>query len=160
MTAYEKNVRGLNLKYQSRERLISVYLQDGTVIAEHPIAIMDQAPWVEEEMVKGAMVFQKFLLSEAQRQQAFLPFGLQLLRAMHTSNRGKLEEEIVEISLRDGGAMLTQENVEMRKLYGPMGAQQLPKKRIHARALDDPTGGATGRHSRYSPGRADSNLIA
>ena len=75
VTTYEKNVIGFNNKYQSRERLVSVYPQDGTVIAEHPFAIMDQAPWVETEQVEAAKVFRKFLLSDGQ-QQAFLPFGL------------------------------------------------------------------------------------
>ncbi len=75
VTTYEKNVIGFNKKYQSRELLVSVYPQDGTVIADHPFAIMDQAPWVETEQVEAARVFQKFLLAEDQ-QQAFLPFGL------------------------------------------------------------------------------------
>ena len=75
VTTYEKNVIGFNLKYQSRERLVSVYPQDGTVIAEHPFAIMDQASWVSTEQVEAARVFQKFLLSDEQ-QGAFLPFGL------------------------------------------------------------------------------------
>ena len=75
VTTYEKNVIGFNKKYQSRELLVSVYPQDGTVIAEHPFAIMDQAPWVSTEQVEAAKLFQKFLLSEEQ-QEAFLPFGL------------------------------------------------------------------------------------
>jgi len=75
VTTFEKNVIGFNNKYQARELLVSVYPQDGTVIAEHPFAIMDQAPWVEPEQVEAAKVFRKFLLSE-QQQQAFLPFGL------------------------------------------------------------------------------------
>ena len=75
VTTYEKNVIGFNLKYQTGERLVSVYPQDGTVIADHPFAILDQAPWVSTEQAEAARVFQKLLLSEEQ-QKSFLPFGL------------------------------------------------------------------------------------
>ena len=55
VTTYEKNVIGFNKKYQSRELLVSIYPQDGTVIAEHPFAIMDQAPWVDSNQVEAAI---------------------------------------------------------------------------------------------------------
>ncbi|MFQ6029483.1 MAG: VWA domain-containing protein [Dehalococcoidia bacterium] len=77
VTTYEKNVVGFNLQngQNLREPLVAVYPQDGTVVADHTFTIMDRAPWVTEEQVAAARVFQQFLLSPAQ-QEAFLPFGL------------------------------------------------------------------------------------
>ena len=75
VTTYEKNVIGFNSTHQTSDQLVSVYPQDGTVIADHPFAIMDRADWVTTSQVEAAKIFRSFLLS-LEQQQAFLPFGL------------------------------------------------------------------------------------
>lgn len=76
VTTYEKNVIGFNrTNQQSPRQMVAVYPQDGTVVADHPIAIMDQAPWVTPEQVEAAKVFQAFLFSAGQ-QQNLVQWGL------------------------------------------------------------------------------------
>ena len=75
ITTYEKDVIGFNLNNHPREPLVSVYPQDGTVIADHAFAIMDGAPWVTPQQVEAARLFREYRLSEEQ-QKAFLLFGL------------------------------------------------------------------------------------
>jgi Ca-activated chloride channel homolog len=50
-----------------REPMVSAYLQDGTVVITHPFAILDGAPWVSAEQLKGAEIFQRYLLSTEQQ---------------------------------------------------------------------------------------------
>ena len=77
VTTYEKNVIGFNRANQDnrRELLVAVYPQDGTVIADHIFAIMDRAPWVTEEQVRAAEMFQEFLFTTEQ-QELLLGYGL------------------------------------------------------------------------------------
>lgn len=58
-----------------REPVVAVYPQDGTVVASHPYAILDRAPWVSADQVEAAKVFRKFLLSR-EEQEAVLTLGL------------------------------------------------------------------------------------
>jgi Ca-activated chloride channel family protein len=58
-----------------REPLVAAYPQDGTIVAEHPFAILDGADWVSPEQAEAARIFQRFLLS-AEQQQVLVGFGL------------------------------------------------------------------------------------
>jgi Ca-activated chloride channel family protein len=58
-----------------RERIVSVYPQDGTVVLGHPFTILEGAPWVTPEQVAAANVFKTFLLS-AEQQRAVAATGL------------------------------------------------------------------------------------
>ena len=77
VVTYESNViaRNRSAGDKLREPLVSVYPQDGTVVVGHPYAILDGAPWVNEEQVAGAKVFRDYLLSDGQ-QRAVLDLGL------------------------------------------------------------------------------------
>ena len=77
VTTYEKNVIGFNRQNPEnpREPLVPVYPQDGTVIADHPFAIMDQAPWVTTDQVRAAEIFREFLFT-TERQKLLLESGL------------------------------------------------------------------------------------
>lgn len=77
VTTYEKNVIGFNWADpdNQQEPLVSVYPQDGTVVADHTFAVMDRAPWVTEEQVKAAELFKEFLFSPEQ-QELLLGYGL------------------------------------------------------------------------------------
>ena len=74
---YESNIIAANQKHagQLREKLVSVYPQDGTFVVGHPFAILDLAPWVTKEQAKGAEVFRNFLLSK-EIQEAVMTVGL------------------------------------------------------------------------------------
>jgi Ca-activated chloride channel homolog len=58
-----------------RERIVSVYPQDGTVLLGHPFTVLDGAAWVTAEQVAAAEVFKRFLLSPEQ-QRAVAATGL------------------------------------------------------------------------------------
>lgn len=58
-----------------REPVVAFYPQDGTVVAGHPYAILDRAPWVTPDQVEAAQVFRKYLLSR-EWQEAVLTLGL------------------------------------------------------------------------------------
>jgi Ca-activated chloride channel homolog len=77
VVTYESNVIARNKAAGGslREPLVSVYPQDGTVVAGHPFAILDGAQWVTGAQVKGATIFRDFLLSKDQ-QQKVLALGL------------------------------------------------------------------------------------
>ena len=77
VTTYEKNVIGYNRQNPDSPwgPLVAVYPQDGTVIATHTFAIMDQAPWVTEEQVKAAGIFREFL-STTEQQELLVGYGL------------------------------------------------------------------------------------
>ena len=77
VTTYEKNVIGYNKANQEnlQEPLVSVYPQDGTVIADHIFAIMDRAPWVIQDQVKAAEIFRNFRFTPEQ-QAMLLESGL------------------------------------------------------------------------------------
>ena len=77
VTTYEKNVIGYNKANREnlQEPLVEVYPQDGTVVANHTFAIMDQAPWVTPDQVKGAEIFRDFLFTPEQ-QELLLESGL------------------------------------------------------------------------------------
>ena len=77
VTTYEKNVIGFNRQNPESPwgQMVAVYPQDGTVIADHTFAIMDQAPWVTEEQIKAANAFREFLFT-SEWQQELLGYGL------------------------------------------------------------------------------------
>jgi Ca-activated chloride channel family protein len=77
VTTYEQEVIEFNRANAGklREPLVAAYPQDGTVVVEHPYAILDKAPWVSPDQVRGAELFRDFLLTE-ERQQALIPTGL------------------------------------------------------------------------------------
>ncbi|MBI4233065.1 MAG: VWA domain-containing protein [Chloroflexi bacterium] len=77
VTTYEKEVVAYNIKNRQtlREPLVAVYPQDGTVVAGHPFAILDRAPWVTADQVEAAKVFQAFLLS-SEWQRRLLETGM------------------------------------------------------------------------------------
>jgi Ca-activated chloride channel family protein len=58
-----------------RERIVSVYPQDGTAMLGHPFTILEGAPWINPEHVAAANVFKRFLLS-AEQQRAVAATGL------------------------------------------------------------------------------------
>jgi Ca-activated chloride channel homolog len=58
-----------------RERIVSLYPQDGTVLLGHPFTVLDGAGWVTAEQVAAADVFKRFLLSTEQ-QRAVAATGL------------------------------------------------------------------------------------
>ena len=58
-----------------RERIVSIYPQDGTVLLGHPFTVLEGAPWVTPEQIAAASVFKTFLLS-AEQQQAVTSTGL------------------------------------------------------------------------------------
>ncbi len=77
VTTYEQDVIAFNRENgpKLREPLVAMYPQDGTVVAEHPYAILDGAEWVTPEQVQGATLFRDFLLSDGQ-QATVREFGL------------------------------------------------------------------------------------
>jgi len=72
-TAYEQQVIDLNAGWGPTlaEPVVAVYPQDGTILATHPLSILDGAPWVKPEQAKAAEIFLRFLLSKPQ--QSVLP---------------------------------------------------------------------------------------
>jgi ABC-type Fe3+ transport system substrate-binding protein len=58
-----------NITYdaQLKEPIVAVYPQDGTIVATHPFAILDGAPWVTPDQGRAAAVFLGFLLSDQQQ---------------------------------------------------------------------------------------------
>ena len=78
ITTYEKEVIKFNRDNAGkgvREKLIAVYPQGGTILADHPFAILDGASWVSTEQVEAARLFREFLLSDEQ-QHALMQYGL------------------------------------------------------------------------------------
>ena len=77
VTTYEKNVIGFNRQNPDNPwgKLVSVYPQDGTVVADHVFAIMDRAPWVSEEQLRAAEIFREFLFT-LQQQELLVGYGL------------------------------------------------------------------------------------
>lgn len=77
VTTYEKNVIGFNLQHPDSPwgPLVSIYPQDGTVIADHTFAILDNAPWVSESQIAGAELFRNFLFAPEQ-QGLLLGYGI------------------------------------------------------------------------------------
>ena len=77
VVTYELNVIARNKSAGAtlREPLVSVYPQDGTIVAGHPYAILDGAPWITDEQVQAAGVFRDYLLSKEQ-QTKLLELGL------------------------------------------------------------------------------------
>jgi Ca-activated chloride channel family protein len=77
VTSYEQDVIAFNRANADRlrEPLVAAYPQDGTVVVEHPYAILDGADWVSPEQVKGAELFRAYLLS-GERQAALADSGL------------------------------------------------------------------------------------
>ena len=77
VVTYESNVIARNKAAGAtlREPLVSVYPQDGTVVAGHPFAILDGASWVTPEQAQAAATFRDFLLSKDQ-QTKLLDLGL------------------------------------------------------------------------------------
>ena len=77
VVTYESNVIARNKSAGAtlREPLVSVYPQDGTIVAGHPYAILDGAPWITDEQVQAAGVFRDYLLSKEQ-QTKLLELGL------------------------------------------------------------------------------------
>jgi Ca-activated chloride channel family protein len=77
VTTYEKNVIGFNRQNPNNPwgKLVAVYPQDGTVVADHTFAIMDSAPWVSDEEVKAAVKFREYLLTSRQ-QELLVGYGL------------------------------------------------------------------------------------
>ncbi len=73
VTTYERNVIGFNQQNPQNSsgpgQMVAVYPQDGTVVADHPFAVMDNADWVTDEQVEAAKVFQDFLLSTEQQRK-------------------------------------------------------------------------------------------
>lgn len=74
---YESNVIATNRKFQKdmAEPLVAVYPQDGTFMAAHPYAVLENASWVTTEQASAAHVFEKFLLA-AEQQEALMRLGL------------------------------------------------------------------------------------
>ena len=77
VTTYEKNVIGFNVAnpHSPWGGMVNVYPQDGTVIADHTFAIMDQAPWVTDEQVQAAEIFREFLFT-ADQQDGLVEYGI------------------------------------------------------------------------------------
>jgi Ca-activated chloride channel family protein len=77
ITTYEQEIVAFNRENgpNLREPLVAAYPQDGTIVAEHPFAILDGAEWVTPEQVQAATLFREFLLSEG-RQAAVRESGL------------------------------------------------------------------------------------
>ena len=77
ITTYEQDVVAFNRENGAhlREPLVAAYPQDGTIVAEHPFAILDGAEWVSAEQVQAATLFRDFLLSDG-RQAALRESGL------------------------------------------------------------------------------------
>ena len=69
VTTYEKKVVEVNEVYRPilPQPIIAVYPQDGTIMATHPFAILDGAPWVDSVQAEAAAAFLRFLLSEQQQ---------------------------------------------------------------------------------------------
>ncbi len=56
------------------EPIVAIYPQDGTIVATHPFAVLDGAPWVSPQQAGAAEVFRKYLLS-SERQSVLPQFG-------------------------------------------------------------------------------------
>ena len=67
VTAYENKVIEVSQDPLLPEPIVAVYPQDGTIVATHPFAILDGAPWVEPVQAEAAAVFLQFLLSDQQQ---------------------------------------------------------------------------------------------
>jgi Ca-activated chloride channel family protein len=77
VTTYEQEVVAFNRENGAtlRERLVAIYPQDGTAIAEHPFAILSGADWVSPQQAAAANLFLKYLLGDSQ-QEALDQWGL------------------------------------------------------------------------------------
>ena len=77
VTTYEQEVIEFNRENgdELREPLVAAYPQDGTVVVEHPYAVLDGADWVSPEAARAAQVFGNYLLSD-ERQQDLATSGL------------------------------------------------------------------------------------
>jgi Ca-activated chloride channel family protein len=77
VTTYEQDVIAFNRDNGAklREPLVAAYPQDGTIVVEHPTAILDGADWVSADQATAARLFITFLRSSAQ-QQALQRSGL------------------------------------------------------------------------------------
>jgi Ca-activated chloride channel family protein len=77
VTTYEQEVIEFNKRHgdKLREPLVAAYPQDGTVVVEHPFAILGGADWVSKDQVSAAERFRQFLLS-SERQAALGDVGL------------------------------------------------------------------------------------
>ncbi|MEO6398048.1 MAG: VWA domain-containing protein [Tepidiformaceae bacterium] len=71
VTTYEQEVVTFNRENGKnlREPLVAVYPQDGTVVVEHPFAVLNGASWVTDDQKKAAGLFLQFLLSEGQQRE-------------------------------------------------------------------------------------------
>lgn len=69
VTTYEKNVIIFNQQNPNSPwgKLVAVYPHDGTVVADHVFAIMDNAPWVTVDQVEAAKKLEQYLLSPDQQ---------------------------------------------------------------------------------------------
>jgi Ca-activated chloride channel family protein len=77
VTTYEQDVVAFNRENGAdlREPLVAVYPQDGTVVVQHPFAVLNGADWVTSEQESAANLFLAFLLSEDE-QKALEQWGL------------------------------------------------------------------------------------
>ena len=77
VTSYERKVVEVNQVYRPilPEPIVAVYPQDGTIVATHPFAILDGAPWVDSVQAEAAAVFLQFLQSEQQQQLLLSQYG-------------------------------------------------------------------------------------
>ncbi len=109
VTTYEKEVITFNQanKDKLREPLVAAYPQDGTVVVEHPMAILDAADWVSSEQAEAARIFRRFLLSSEQ-QGDLLNYGLRpadprarLGSAFDRANGANPEANVVSVAVPD-----------------------------------------------------------
>lgn len=109
VTTNEPDVIAFNQTHRGklREILVSAYPQDGTVIALHPYAILDGAPWVSLQQVTAAQLFRGYLLSQEQ-QRAALQQGLRpadpstiLTAPVEPRNGANPKASLVPISMPD-----------------------------------------------------------
>ena len=77
VTTYEQEVVAFNRENAPnlRERLVAIYPQDGTAVAEHPFAVLSGADWVSPAQAAAANLFLEYLLEDSQ-QEALDQWGL------------------------------------------------------------------------------------
>jgi hypothetical protein len=68
VTTYEKNVIGFNRQNPDSPwgQMVTIYPQDGTVVANQSFAILNRASWVSDEQVEAAELFRDFLFTKEQ----------------------------------------------------------------------------------------------
>jgi Ca-activated chloride channel family protein len=69
IAASEETTLRFNLRYRDKLPfpLVFVFPKEGSIWADHPYCILDNAPWISDEQVEAATIFRRYLLAREQQ---------------------------------------------------------------------------------------------